>query len=169
MLAQPAEKQKAGRQCVVGQFDCGGQGLCPTAPPAIQRIASEYPVIRPQSRIGPWQISGKHNSASSASCTGILFVLRGGLPWQMLPREMGCGSGSPCWRRLVAWQRAGVWQRLRAARSGTRGRPPRFSDRRRGFGRRGASRAQSASSSSGRAMPDRTKSAGPVQEGRHRF
>jgi len=23
--------------------------------------------------------------------TGILFVLRGGLPCQMLPREMGCG------------------------------------------------------------------------------
>jgi transposase len=79
-------------------------------------ITSGFPVIRPQSRIGPWQISGKHNSASSASCTGILFVLRGGLPWQMLPREMGCGSGSTCWRRLVAWQRAGVWQRLRAAR-----------------------------------------------------
>jgi transposase len=24
-----------------------------------------------------------------AALTGILFVLRGGLPWQMLPREMG--------------------------------------------------------------------------------
>jgi len=35
-------------------------------------------VIRPQSRIGPWQISGKYNSASSAACTGILFVMRGG-------------------------------------------------------------------------------------------
>jgi len=44
--------------------------------------------------------------------TGILFVLRGGLPWQMLPREMGCGSGSTCWRRLVEWERAGVWRRL---------------------------------------------------------
>jgi transposase len=30
----------------------------------------------------------------------------------MLPRQMGCGSGSTCWRRLVRWQRAGVWQRL---------------------------------------------------------
>jgi transposase len=37
---------------------------------------------------------------------------RGGLPWQMLPREMGCGSGSTCWRRLVEWERAGVWRRL---------------------------------------------------------
>ena len=48
----------------------------------------------------------------SERVTGILFVLRGGLPWQMLPREMGCGSGSTCWRRLVEWERAGVWRRL---------------------------------------------------------
>ena len=44
--------------------------------------------------------------------TGILFVLRSGIPWQMLPRRMGCGSGSSCWRRLVRWQTTGVWQRL---------------------------------------------------------
>src|SRR3982074_829761 len=49
-----------------------------------------------------------------AILTGILFVLRSGLPWQMLPKEMGCGSGSTCWRRLVRWQRAGVWRRLHA-------------------------------------------------------
>jgi transposase len=44
--------------------------------------------------------------------TGILFVLMSGLPWEMLPREMGCGSGMTCWRRLRAWQKAGVWARL---------------------------------------------------------
>jgi transposase len=47
-----------------------------------------------------------------AVLTGILFELRSGLPWNMLPREMGCGSGTTCWRRLVRWQRAGVWKRL---------------------------------------------------------
>jgi transposase len=47
-----------------------------------------------------------------AILTGILFVLRSGIPWQMLPKQMGCGSGSTCWRRLVGWQRVGVWQRL---------------------------------------------------------
>ncbi len=47
-----------------------------------------------------------------ATLTGILFVLRTGIPWNMLPLEMGCGSGSSCWRRLKAWQRAGVWDRL---------------------------------------------------------
>ena len=44
--------------------------------------------------------------------TGILFVLQSGIPWEMLPQEMGCGSGMTCWRRLHAWQKAGVWTRL---------------------------------------------------------
>jgi transposase len=44
--------------------------------------------------------------------TGILFVLRTGIPWEYLPKEMGCGSGMTCWRRLKEWQEAGVWQRL---------------------------------------------------------
>jgi transposase len=47
-----------------------------------------------------------------AALTGILFVLRSGIPWEMLPREMGCGSGMTCWRRLRDWQAAGVWERL---------------------------------------------------------
>jgi transposase len=45
--------------------------------------------------------------------TGILLVLRTGIPWEYLPQEMGCGSGVTCWRRLREWQQAGVWQRLR--------------------------------------------------------
>jgi len=44
--------------------------------------------------------------------TGIIFVLKSGIPWEMLPKEMGCGSGATCWRRLRDWQEAGVWQRL---------------------------------------------------------
>lgn len=27
----------------------------------------------------------------------------------VLPREMGRGAGMTCWRRLRAWQKAGVW------------------------------------------------------------
>lgn len=41
---------------------------------------------------------------------GIVFVLRTGIQWQMLPQELGCGCGMTCWRRLRDWQRAGVWQ-----------------------------------------------------------
>jgi transposase len=44
--------------------------------------------------------------------TGILFVLKTGIPWQDLPVEMGCGCGMTCWRRLHAWQQAGVWFQL---------------------------------------------------------
>ena len=47
-----------------------------------------------------------------AAFTGILFVLKTGIPWEYLPAEMGCGSGMSCWRRLRDWHRAGVWQKL---------------------------------------------------------
>ncbi len=41
-----------------------------------------------------------------------MFVLRTGIPWAMLPKAMGCGSGMTCWRRLRDWQAAGVWAKL---------------------------------------------------------
>jgi len=47
--------------------------------------------------------------------TGILFVLISGIPWEMLPQEMGCGSGMTCWRRLRDWQAAGVWEKIHRA------------------------------------------------------
>jgi transposase len=50
-----------------------------------------------------------------ASLTGILFVLKTGIPWEMLPQEMGCGSGMTCWRRLKEWHEVGVWERLHRA------------------------------------------------------
>lgn len=44
-----------------------------------------------------------------AALTGIVFVLKTGIPWEYLPRELGCGSGMTCWRRLRDWTQAGVW------------------------------------------------------------
>ena len=41
----------------------------------------------------------------------IIFVLFTGIAWRHLPREMGC-SPATAHRRLVAWQRAGVFERL---------------------------------------------------------
>ena len=55
---------------------------------------------------------GRPPIPARAVLTGILFVLRTGIPWEMLPAEMGCGSGVTCWRRLRDWQIAGVWDRL---------------------------------------------------------
>lgn len=55
---------------------------------------------------------GRPRVSNRAALSGILFVLRSGIPWEMLPLEMGCGSGVTCWRRLRDWQQAGVWQRV---------------------------------------------------------
>jgi transposase len=43
---------------------------------------------------------------------GILFVLHTGIGWEHLPQELGFGCGMTAWRRLRAWQQAGVWEKL---------------------------------------------------------
>jgi transposase len=55
---------------------------------------------------------GRPRVEDRAALSGIIFVLKSGLPWEMLPQQMGCGSGVTCWRRLREWQEAGVWERL---------------------------------------------------------
>src|SRR6266568_3026618 len=68
--------------------------------------------LLPRRRKRPKRGRGRPRVGDRAALTGIVFVLRSGIPWKMLPREMGCGSGVTCWRRLKAWQRTGVWKRL---------------------------------------------------------
>ena len=55
---------------------------------------------------------GRPRLNNRAVLAGILFVLKTGIPWEMLPQELGCGSGMTCWRRLRDWQEAGVWEQL---------------------------------------------------------
>lgn len=58
---------------------------------------------------------GRPRVPDRAALRGIVFVLRAGIPWEMLPREVfGC-SGMTCWRRVRDWQKAGVWDRLHRA------------------------------------------------------
>jgi transposase len=79
----------------------------PLVPDALwTEIASLLPQAPPRPK------GGRPRVPDRAALTGILFVLRSGIPWEMLPREMGCGSGMTCWRRLRDWQNAGVWARL---------------------------------------------------------
>lgn len=55
---------------------------------------------------------GRKPITDRKAVTGILFILKTGMAWEELPRELGCGSGMPCWCRLRDWQAAGVWALL---------------------------------------------------------
>lgn len=54
---------------------------------------------------------GRPRSSDRAAFAGIVYVLKSGIPWRMLPSEFGC-SGVTCWRRLREWKQAGVFKRL---------------------------------------------------------
>ncbi len=53
---------------------------------------------------------GRARADDRRTINGILFVLRTGCRWKDLPREYP--SPTTCWRRLVRWQRDGVWKRV---------------------------------------------------------
>ena len=63
-------------------------------------------------RESPSEKGGRPPVGDRAALTGIMFVLKTGIPWEDLPREMGCGCGMTCWRRLRDWEKAGVWKGL---------------------------------------------------------
>lgn len=54
---------------------------------------------------------GKPRTPDRVCLTGILFVLKNGLPWEAFPQEMGC-CGMTLWNRLDEWRKAGVWDAL---------------------------------------------------------
>ena len=58
---------------------------------------------------------GRPGVPDRACLRGILYVLCGGIPWEMLPKELGCGSGMTCWRRVRDWQNAGIWELIHFA------------------------------------------------------
>jgi transposase len=75
-----------------------------------------WDALEPFLPIPPRQPKGGRPRVADRAClTGILFVLRSGIPWQMLPHELGCGSGMTCWRRLHDWQDAGIWDLMHFA------------------------------------------------------
>jgi transposase len=68
------------------------------------------PLLPPEPEPSP--LGGRPRVSNRQAFTGVVFVLRTGIPWQALPTEMGCGSGSTCWRRFAEWTRLAVWSKL---------------------------------------------------------
>lgn len=68
-----------------------------------QEIEALLPTPPPRPQGGRPPVSNRN------ALTGIVFVLRSGIPWNLLPQEMGSGSGVTCWRRLREWTKLGIW------------------------------------------------------------
>ncbi|MEU2144820.1 transposase [Streptomyces globisporus] len=60
----------------------------------------------PDRSLGPSPVSDR------LRLQGILFVLYNDIGQQLLPLELGFGSGQTCWRRLERSQEAGVFDQL---------------------------------------------------------
>ncbi|WP_144021417.1 transposase [Caballeronia sordidicola] len=56
--------------------------------------------------------AGRPRAPDRAVFSGIVFVLRSGISWTQLPRNLGYGAGQVCSRRLAEWQEQGVWPSL---------------------------------------------------------
>ena len=77
---------------------------------------ARWEIIAPVGAAAPPQPrGGRPRVPDRAALTGILFVLKTGIPWEDLPQELGCGSGMTCWRRLRDWQATGAWDRIHQA------------------------------------------------------
>jgi len=52
----------------------------------------------------PSSKGGQPRKSDRLGLSGILFVLKTGIPWEDFPQEMGC-SGMTLWNRLDEWRR----------------------------------------------------------------
>jgi transposase len=68
--------------------------------------------LLPAAKPRRFRYPGRKPIDNRQALTGILFVLQSGIPWEMLPQELGCGCGMSCWRKLRDWTQAGVWPQL---------------------------------------------------------
>lgn len=71
-----------------------------------ERVQPLLPLHHPQRK------GGRPRASDRACLRGIVFVLKTGIQWEELPREVFGVSGMTCWRRLHEWHEAGVWIQL---------------------------------------------------------
>lgn len=74
------------------------------------KLWNEIEPLLPRER--PKPKGGRPPVDRRACLTGIVYVLRTGMPWRFVPQELGCGSGVTCWRRLHEWTELGIWPRI---------------------------------------------------------
>jgi transposase len=61
----------------------------------------------------PPQPKGGRRPVDDRVCLrGLIFILRSGMAYSLLPAEVFGVSGVTCWRRLRDWTRAGIWPEL---------------------------------------------------------
>jgi len=65
------------------------------------------PILPPDKPPGT---NGRPRVPNRTVLNGILYVLRTGCQWKMIPRQYG--SGSTCHRRFQAWVQAGIFKRI---------------------------------------------------------
>ncbi|MEU0042727.1 transposase [Streptomyces werraensis] len=64
----------------------------------------------PSRRRSRWK--GDLGCPTAKRCAGSCSSSTPAFRWEYLPQELGFGSGMTCWRRLAAWNEAGVWEKL---------------------------------------------------------
>ena len=79
----------------------------PILPEPVWSVVKEFIPVRPDRPKG-----GRPPLGDREALTGILFVLRTGMAWPELPKELACGCGITCLRRLREWQNLGAWSRI---------------------------------------------------------
>lgn len=71
-----------------------------------------WALIEPMLPPWPEKSPGPQSAADRLCLQVILYVLHNDIAWQLLPLELGFGSGQTCWRRLDRWQQVGVFDQL---------------------------------------------------------
>jgi transposase len=69
-------------------------------------------VVKPLLPVHPWSPKGGAPRCDDRKCLeGILYILRSGSAWNLLPKEFGVSS-TTCWRRFKEWTQLGVWDQV---------------------------------------------------------
>src|ERR1044072_8821377 len=70
------------------------------------------PLLPKQKKSRNVQYAGRKPVDARKVLQGIIFVLKTGVPWKSLPATSDFPSGHTCRRRLLEWERNGVWRKL---------------------------------------------------------